>query len=147
MSSSSIGNYANALDGDVVLKVIKSIFPDFTTPIIFITAHTKISSKYLMRLGAYDTLEKPVTTDRLLDAVARALRQQPPEDPHPHAPAYLSAHEMKKQELVKKIVDAIASTKSLKEAAKTLRCSRASLYRWLEKTGLDTYYIDKEQQN
>ena len=78
----------SSIDGDIVLKMLKHIVPDFKTPIVFVTAHTAISSKYLMRLGAYDTLTKPVTADQLIDAVERALNKKPPEDPHPRAPTY-----------------------------------------------------------
>lgn len=134
-----------ALDGDMVLKMIRHVYPDFKTPIIFVTAHTHISSKYLMRLGAYDTLTKPVTAERLIDAVERALKKKSDEDPHLNAPAYLQASDVKKQEMVKKIVDAIASTRSLKDAAQSLGCSRASLYRWLNKTGLYKFYVHKER--
>ncbi|MDA9101038.1 response regulator [Omnitrophica bacterium] len=135
-----------AIDGDMVLKMIKYVYPSFSAPIIFVTGHTHISSKYLMRLGAYDTLTKPVTAEQLIDAVERALQKKPSEDPHPYAPAYLNPPDLKKQEIVRKIVDAIASTASLKEASEKLGCSRASLYRWLNKTGLYQFYIQKDQQ-
>ncbi len=133
-----------AIDGDIVIKVVKHVFPAFQTPVIFITAFTHISSKYLMRLGAFDTLLKPFTAEQLLDAVERALKKKPAENPHEHAPMYLASRELKKQELAKKIVDAITASRSLKDAALLLGCSRMTLYRWLSKTGLHQFLIDKE---
>ena len=133
-----------AIDGDIVLKVVKHVFPAFQTPVIFITAFTHISSKYLMRLGAFDTLSKPFTAEQLLDAVDRALKKKPAENPHERAPTYLASCELKKQELAKKIVDAITASRSLKDAALLLGCSRMTLYRWLSKTGLHSFLIDKE---
>ncbi|MBI3317286.1 MAG: response regulator [Candidatus Omnitrophica bacterium] len=133
------------LDGDMVIKLINHIFPDFKTPIIFITAHTHLSSKYLMRLGAYDTLTKPVAPDLLIDACQRALGLKPSENPHPKAPADLNSEELKKHEMAKRIIDAISESRSLTDAAARLGCSRRSLYRWLSKTGLDTFVVDKEQ--
>lgn len=132
------------IDGDMVVKMIQHAFPDFKTPIIFITAHTKISSKYLMRLGAYDTLLKPVTTDQLMDAIERALGKKEPEDPHYNAPVQINVNQLKKQQLVKRIIEAVSETGSLRDASKKLGCSRASLYRWLQKTGLYSFYVGKE---
>lgn len=132
------------LDGDMVIKLIKHIFPNFKTPIIFITAHTHISSKYLMRLGAYDTLTKPVAPEHLIDAVERALGLKPLENPHQKAPADLDSEELKKHEMAKRIIDAISSSRSISDAAHQLGCSRRSLYRWLAKTGLDSFIVDKE---
>ena len=135
------------MDGDIVIKVIQYMFPGFKTPIIFVTAHTRISSKYLMRLGAYDTLAKPVTTDQLIDAVERALNKKSQENPHEQAPAYLSPRDLKRQQMMIKITDAIHSSDSFTEAAEKLCVSRRSLYRWLDLTGLREFYIQKEPKS
>ncbi len=133
-----------AVDGDMIVKLLNRLFPDFKTPIIFITAHSKVSSTYLMRLGAYDILEKPVTDEKLIDAIERALNKKPPEDPHQKVPSELGWQELKKHQMATKIVDALSSTASLVEAARVLGCSRRSLYRWLLKTGLHDFVIVKE---
>jgi DNA-binding NtrC family response regulator len=132
------------MDGDIVIKVIQYMFPGFKTPIIFVTAHTRISSKYLMRLGAFDTLAKPVTAEQLIDAVERALNKKSQENPHEQAPAYLSPRDLKRQHMMIKITDAIHSSNSFTEAAEQLHVSRRSLYRWLDLTGLREFYIQKE---
>jgi DNA-binding NtrC family response regulator len=132
------------IDGDMILKLVKRLFPSFKTPIIFITAHTQISSKYLIRLGAYDALAKPVRAEELIDAIERALNRKAPENPHLRAPSELSSHELKKHELAGRIIDALSSTRTIVDAAKSLGCSRRSLYRWLEKTGLHEFIITKE---
>ena len=134
----------STIDGDMMIKLVKRIFPNFKTPIIFLTAHTNISSKYLMRLGAFDTLSKPFQAEQLVDSIERALQRKPAEDPHRKAPADLSADEFKKHEIAKRIIDAVSSTRSLVDAAAKLGCSRRSLYRWLEKTGLHTFVVEKE---
>ena len=134
----------SALDGDVVMQVIHHMFPSKKIPVIFVTAHTKISSKYLMRLGAFDTLAKPFTAEQLIDAVERAHGKKPVEDPNQYSAPFESPRELKKQELSRKIMAAITNSKSLKEAADRLNCSRMTLYRWLDKTGLSSFVIDKD---
>jgi len=133
-----------ALDGDVVMQVIHHMFPSKKVPVIFVTAHTNISSKYLMRLGAFDTLSKPFTSTQLLDAVERVFGKKPEDDPHKYSAPFESPREFKKQELARKIMAAITSSRSLKEAADHLNCSRMTLYRWLEKTGLSSFVIEKD---
>ncbi len=133
-----------ALDGDVVMQVIHHMFPSNKIPVIFVTAHTSISSKYLMRLGAFDTLSKPFTAEKLLDAVERVFGKKPEENPHKYSAPFESPRELKKQELARKIMNAITASKSLKEASQRLNCSRMTLYRWLEKTGLHSFVIEKE---
>ncbi len=134
----------SAIDGDMIIKILHRLFPDFQTPIIFITAHAKVSSTYLMRLGAYDILEKPITDEQLIDAIERALNKKPPEDPHQKVPSELGWQELKKHQMATRIVNAVSSTASLAEAARVLKCSRRSLYRWLLKTGLHDFVIVKE---
>src|SRR3989338_7316200 len=45
----------SAIDGDMVLKLIKYTLPGFSAPIIFVTDYTGIASKDLIRRGAFDT--------------------------------------------------------------------------------------------
>jgi DNA-binding NtrC family response regulator len=132
------------IDGDMILKLVKRMFPDFDTPIIFVTAHTRISSKYLIRLGAYDTLAKPATAEQLIDVIERALKSKPPENPHRKAPCELNSQELKKHELADRVVNAISTTGSLVEASRRLGCSRVSLYKWLKLTGLHQFLTEKE---
>ncbi len=132
------------LDGDMVLKLIKHIYPNFKIPIIFITAHTKISSKYLMRLGAFDTLSKPLTREDLLAAVERALGKKS-ENPHRHAPAELNSQELKRHEMIQSIIEAVTTSSSLKNAAIKLGCSRMTLYRWLRMTNLHELLLADHQ--
>ena len=132
------------IDGDMILMLLKKIFPGFKTPIIFITAHTRVSSKYLMRLGAYDTLAKPLTSEQLIDAIERALHKKVEEDPHQKAPAELNSQDLKKHEMAKKIIQAISIAPTLADAAHALGCSRRSLYRWLQRTGLHYFMVSKE---
>lgn len=59
------------IDGITFLKQALSIDPEFS--IILLTGHGDISMAVdAMRLGAYDFLEKPFSTDNLLDIVKRA---------------------------------------------------------------------------
>ncbi|MBI5410073.1 MAG: response regulator [Nitrospirae bacterium] len=131
------------IDGDTVLKIIRHNFPSFTTPIVFVTAHSGIASKYLMRLGAFDVLTKPLTAPELVHAVEHALGKSP-EDPDKKVPAELSPEEFKQHDLAKQIVDAITTTGSIKEAALKLNVSRQKIYRWLDATGLRRFFIEKE---
>ena len=132
------------IDGDMIVKLVKRIFPGFSTPIIFVTAHTQIASHYLMRLGAYEILPKPLEADELLNAVDRALHKKPPEDPHGKVPCEINSQELRKQELAKRIIDALVATPTLAAAARELRCSRVSLYKWLRLTGLHRFLTLKE---
>ena len=132
------------IDGDMVVKIVKRIFPGFRTPIIFVTAHTKIASSYLMRLGAYEIVPKPLEAQELLDAVERALNKKPPEDPHLKAPCEITSHELRKQEIAKRVIDAVSATETLTAAARSLRISRVSLYKWLKLTGLHQFLTVKE---
>lgn len=134
------------IDGDMVLDLIRFKYPGFKTPIIFVTAHTHIASKYLLKIGAYETLRKPVTKEHLIDAIERALGQRPPEDPHRKAPADLTWQELRKHELSRKIVTAIRVHGSLADAARDLDCSLMSLHRWLRLTGMHSFLIEKERQ-
>ncbi|OGW81670.1 MAG: hypothetical protein A3G33_08425 [Omnitrophica bacterium RIFCSPLOWO2_12_FULL_44_17] len=136
-----------AVHGDMFLKLINHCIPDFKKPIIFITGHTSFISKHAIRLGAYDTLAKPIIADVLIDAVERALQKRPPENPHQKVPADMSWQKQKKLELAMRITDAIISTNSLSDAAQKLECSRMTLNRWLRFTGLNSFVIIKEHQS
>lgn len=134
------------IDGDMVVDMIRYKFPNFKIPIIFITAHTGIASKYLLKLGAYETLKKPIKIEQLIDAIERALGKKAPDDPHRKAPADLTWQELKKHELSRKITKAIRSHRSLAAAARSLDCSVMSLHRWLKLTGMHSFLIEKERQ-
>lgn len=59
-------------DGLGILEKIKSTYPD--VPVIMISGHGTIETAVkAIRMGAYDFIEKPFKTDRLLLMVARAL--------------------------------------------------------------------------
>lgn len=133
------------VDGDMVLKIIKFRFPHFSTPIIFITAHSGISSKYLLQIGAFDVLSKPVTADQLMHAIDHAIRKEP-QKPIPALPTSLTPDEIKHHETVKQIVDAITSTGSVTDAATKLNMSRSKIYRWLDATGLHQFFIESVNQ-
>jgi len=129
----------SALDGDKLLGLLQ-ILPNFKAPTIFVTGYTHIASKHLMRLGAYDTLRKPVTAEQLIDCVERALNKKPPEDPHLQAPNELNSTALKKRELTERILGALAEHQwNVTKAAKSLGCSRRTLHRWIEKAGLHQY--------
>lgn len=59
-------------DGLAILERIKSTYPD--VPVIMISGHGTIETAVkAIRMGAYEFIEKPFKTDRLLLMVARAL--------------------------------------------------------------------------
>ncbi|MBL8640472.1 MAG: sigma-54-dependent Fis family transcriptional regulator, partial [Alphaproteobacteria bacterium] len=59
-------------DGLGILERIKSTYPD--VPVIMISGHGTIETAVkAIRMGAYEFIEKPFKTDRLLLMVARAL--------------------------------------------------------------------------
>ncbi len=131
------------IDGDMIVKLVKHVFPDFKTPFIFITAHN-IASSYLMRLGAYEILVKPLVAQQLIDAIKRALNKNPPDDPHLKAPSELTWRQHKRHDLVIRLTNAISSTRSITEAADSLGVSRRHLYRLLQKSGLHHFVVEKE---
>ncbi|MCU7938635.1 MAG: sigma-54 dependent transcriptional regulator [gamma proteobacterium symbiont of Bathyaustriella thionipta] len=60
------------MDGLSLLQEVQKL--DSELPVILITGHGDISMAVgAMRIGAYDFIEKPFSTDRLLDSVRRAL--------------------------------------------------------------------------
>lgn len=63
------------IDGLELLKRAREIDPDL--PVILVTGHGDIAmAVQAMRLGAYDFIEKPFTTDRLNEVVGRALERR-----------------------------------------------------------------------
>jgi two-component system C4-dicarboxylate transport response regulator DctD len=63
------------MDGLALLKHAREIDPDL--PVILVTGHGDIAmAVQAMRLGAYDFIEKPFTTDRLNEAIGRALERR-----------------------------------------------------------------------
>lgn len=135
------------MDGDMLIKMIRRYLPDFMTPIIFITHHTKISSKCLMRLGAYDTIAKPFASEQLIDTIERATKVKSEEDPHQNAPNNIDSKIFKKNQLAKKVIDALFSTDSLKEAAAKLQFSTRHLYRLIHKLRLHSVVISSIDQD
>lgn len=131
------------IDGDMIVKLVKHVFPDFRTPFIFITAHN-VASSYLMRLGAYEILIKPLVAQQLIDAIERALHKKPSDDPHLKAPSELTWREHKRHDLVMRLTHAITSTRNISEAADSLGVSRRHLYRMLQKSGLHHFVLEKE---
>ena len=62
------------MDGLALLERAKRIDPDL--PVILVTGHGDISmAVQAMRLGAYDFIEKPFSSDRLNEVVSRALER------------------------------------------------------------------------
>ncbi len=60
------------MDGLDLLTQVKAIDPEI--PVILVTGHGDISMAVrAMRLGAYDFIEKPYASDRLLDVIGRAM--------------------------------------------------------------------------
>ena len=63
------------LDGMALLAKVLDIDP--ALPVILITGHGDVSTAVdAMRIGAYDFIEKPFPTDRLINAVGRALEKR-----------------------------------------------------------------------
>jgi two-component system C4-dicarboxylate transport response regulator DctD len=63
------------MDGMALLERAKLIDPDL--PVILVTGHGDISmAVQAMRLGAYDFIEKPFSTDRLNEVIGRALERR-----------------------------------------------------------------------
>jgi DNA-binding NtrC family response regulator len=63
------------IDGLSLLERVKQADP--TLPVILVTGHGDISMAVkAMRLGAYDFIEKPFSTDRLNDVICRALEMR-----------------------------------------------------------------------
>ena len=63
------------MDGMALLERAKLIDPDL--PVILVTGHGDIAmAVQAMRLGAYDFIEKPFSTDRLNEVIARALERR-----------------------------------------------------------------------
>lgn len=62
------------LDGPTTLKTIQREFPDFRTPVAFLTAKAQVSdSEYLISLGAADVLTKPFDPRGLVEALCRIV--------------------------------------------------------------------------
>ena len=134
--------------GDLLIQLIQHYLPAFKTPIIVISSHTSLITKHVMRLGAYDTLAKPLDDTQLIEAVERALNKRPPEDPYRRVPQAMGWKEVKRLQLAVTVVDALASTASLAEAARYLGCSTITLNRWLHHTGLAAFvHVEERKSN
>lgn len=69
-------------DGLEVLQALRDI--DADTPVVMISGHGTVSTAVkAIKMGAYDYLEKPLSYNRVMEAVEGALkhREQPPEGP------------------------------------------------------------------
>ena len=63
------------MDGFAVLKYVTELDPDL--PVILITGHGDVSMAVeAMRQGAYDFIEKPLSSSRLIDVVGRAMEKR-----------------------------------------------------------------------
>jgi len=136
-----------AIDGDTLLQMLKYRFAEsFKTPVICMSAHTAVSSKHFIRLGAWDTIKKPFAGEDLLEKIAQALHKAPPDDPHRHAPADVPPDIYQKNYMARKIIKALSPDKPLAETAREVGCSERSLYRWLKKIGIHQFLHDKERR-
>ncbi len=63
------------MDGFELLQYVVDIDPDL--PVILVTGHGDVSMAVeAMRLGAYDFIEKPLSSSRLVDVVGRAMEKR-----------------------------------------------------------------------
>ena len=131
------------LDGDSLLMAAH-LLPTFKSPVVFVTAHTHLASKHLMRLGAQETLRKPFTHDQLIDCVEKWLGKRPQENPHLNAPAEVPPEVLKKRERTYKMLEAAHKCNTRKEMAKYLGISEATLYRWFHLSGLGHIFLSKK---
>ena len=102
-------------DGLKILEVIKKTNPDL--PIVMISGHGTVETAVsAIRLGAYDFIEKPFKTDRLLLIVSRALEAACLRRENRHlkediAPSQMIGNSSPIQ-TVRKIIERVASTNS-----------------------------------
>ncbi len=67
--------WMSGMDGIQTLQEIKALYPDL--PIIMISGHANIESAIkATKMGAYDLLEKPLSLDKVLLSVQRALEKK-----------------------------------------------------------------------
>lgn len=130
------------LDGDSLLLAAK-LLPTFKAPVIFVTAHTHLASKHLLRLGAQDTLRKPFTDEQLIACIEPWLGKRPFENPHLNAPAEVSAIVLEKRERLLNILEAAHKYETRKEMADSLKCSVRTLNRWFHLSGLGHLFLSK----
>jgi PAS domain S-box-containing protein len=94
------------LDGYLVLERIKAKLPD--TPIIMITGYASVDSAvYAIKKGAYDYLEKPFATEKLLKTIQNALDRKRLETQRKAALKKLVESEEKYHQLFESITDAL----------------------------------------
>ena len=120
-------------EGTDLLPLIKKACPDL--PVILVSAYCdETNAGYYYSLGAFALLTKPFSHEALLDAVARALRQQ---EAIPLILTNLSLREGRDQLYRKLILAALRKTDwNQVKAAELLGVSRYCLIRWLKKLGI-----------
>jgi FixJ family two-component response regulator len=104
-------------------------------PVVFMTGQADVASSVAaMKSGAVDFLEKPITPEALLDAIARALARDAADRSERHDRAELRAAFSRLSEREKQIFDLIVSGKLNKQIAgelglteRTVKAQRASI--------------------
>lgn len=120
-------------EGTDLLPLIKKACPDL--PVILVSAYCdEANAGYYHSLGAFAILTKPFSHEALLDAVARALKEQ---EQIPLILTNLSLREGRDQLYRKLILSALRKTDwNQVKAAALLGVSRYCLIRWLKKLGI-----------
>ena len=120
-------------EGTDLLPLMKKIAPDL--PVIIVSAYCEpANTGYFFSLGAFDIIGKPFSTERVVDAVTRALEQQ---ERIPVVLNTLSLREARNHVYRKLIVAALRRTNwNQVKAADLLGVSRYCLIRWLKKLGI-----------
>lgn len=121
------------IEGTDLLPIMKKLHPDL--PVIVVSAYYDDSNpSYYHRLGAFEMLRKPITSEMLLDAIGRALDQQ---ERIPVVLNSLSLREGRDRVYRKLILAALQKTNwNQVKASKLLGVSRYCLMRWIQKLGI-----------
>lgn len=116
---------------------------DVALPIVFLTGHADVTTSVrAMKAGAVDFLEKPVTRDTLLEALARALdvdaaRRAARDDEHRHSKR-LAALTPREREVFDRIVAGKLNKQIAAELGLGLRTVKAYRAQLMEKLGVAT---------
>jgi CheY-like chemotaxis protein len=122
------------LSGLEVLRLIRRTTR--TVPVIMMTAYrTTQSVVQAMRLGAVDYLEKPLTTDELLNAVRAALGPEVHRDAD-RAPLLVCHASARWADAVAQVIDAPEDPRTLELWGRYIGASRGSLRNWCRMAGL-----------
>lgn len=119
-----------ALQGTDLLPMIKHRYP--ALPVVVVSAYcTPADISYYMSLGAFDAVQKPFTSERLVEVVNRAVGAA---DAIPLVLTTLSLEEARDQVYRKLLLTALQRTNwNQGKAAALLGISRHSLIRWSKK--------------